>query len=90
MNIYDNPYSAPPADYHRREFVQFTPHKTATAYVTALVFYEYCLDTSSFFDKWLLDITDAQTNDGIFPDVAPAIVYTRFAPLPPRGAPAPV
>ncbi|WP_053014245.1 MULTISPECIES: alpha-L-rhamnosidase [Xenorhabdus] len=47
----------------------------------------YNLDTSSFFDKWLLDITDAQTNDGVFPDVAPSIVYTRFAPLPPRGAP---
>lgn len=47
----------------------------------------YNMDTSAFFNKWLLDIADAQTADGAFTDVAPSIVYTRFSPLPPRGAP---
>lgn len=47
----------------------------------------YNMDTAAFFDKWLVDIGDAQTAEGAFTDVAPSIVYTRFAPNPPRGAP---
>lgn len=47
----------------------------------------YNMDTSAFFNKWLLDVADAQTPQGEFTDVAPSIVYTRFTPLPPRGAP---
>lgn len=45
------------------------------------------MDCSAFMTKWLLDVADAQTPEGIFTDVAPSIVYTRFAPQPPRGAP---
>lgn len=44
-------------------------------------------DCSGFMTKWLVDVADAQTPEGIFTDVAPSIVYTRFAPRPPRGAP---
>lgn len=47
----------------------------------------YNMDTSAFFTKWLVDIADAQTDEGAFTDVAPSAVYTRFAPNPPRGAP---
>jgi len=47
----------------------------------------YNMDTSAFFTKWLVDIADAQTPEGAFTDVAPSVVYTRFAPQPPRGAP---
>ncbi len=45
------------------------------------------MDCSAFFTKWLRDVYDAQTPEGLFTDVAPSAVYTRFAPLPPRGAP---
>lgn len=56
----------------------------------AQVFFEtsaYNMDVSAFFAKWLVDVQDAQTPDGAFTDVAPSLVYTRFAPEPPRGAP---
>ena len=45
------------------------------------------MDTSAFFTKWLVDIADAQEEDGAFTDVAPSRVYTRFAPNGPKGAP---
>jgi alpha-L-rhamnosidase len=45
------------------------------------------MDGAAFFTKWLVDVADAQTIDGAFTDVAPSLVYTRFAPEPPRGAP---
>lgn len=45
------------------------------------------MDTSAFFTKWLVDIADAQEEDGSFTDVAPSRVYTRFAPNGPKGAP---
>ena len=45
------------------------------------------MDCSGFMTKWLVDIADAQTPEGAFTDVAPSLVYTRFAPRPPRGAP---
>lgn len=56
----------------------------------AQVFFDtgvFNMDTAGFFTKWLLDVADAQTEDGCFTDVAPSLVYTRFAPKPPRGAP---
>jgi alpha-L-rhamnosidase len=34
----------------------------------------YLFDTAAFFTKWLRDMTDAQTADGSFPDVAPRVV----------------
>lgn len=34
----------------------------------------YLFDTAAFFTKWLRDVTDAQTPDGSFPDVAPLVV----------------
>lgn len=45
------------------------------------------MDISGFMTKWMVDVSDAQTEDGCFTDVAPSLVYTRFAPRPPRGAP---
>lgn len=47
----------------------------------------YNMDVAGFFTKWLIDIADAQGPDGAFTDVAPSLVYTRFLPNPPRGAP---
>ena len=34
------------------------------------------MDVASFFTKWLVDLVDAQEEDGNFPDVAPRIVVT--------------
>ena len=31
------------------------------------------MDVAAFFTKWMIDVEDAQTADGIFPDVAPRI-----------------
>jgi len=31
------------------------------------------MDVAAFFTKWLVDVTDAQTADGVFPDVAPRL-----------------
>ncbi|MBN9062012.1 MAG: hypothetical protein BGP06_14515 [Rhizobiales bacterium 65-9] len=45
------------------------------------------MDVAAFFTKWMVDIADAQGSDGAFTDVAPSLVYTRFLPNPPRGAP---
>lgn len=45
------------------------------------------MDVAAFFTKFLVDIADAQAPDGSFTDVAPSLVYTRFAPNPPKGAP---
>ena len=33
----------------------------------------YNMDVAAFFTKWMIDVEDAQTADGIFPDVAPRI-----------------
>jgi hypothetical protein len=33
----------------------------------------YNCDVAAFFTKWMVDVEDAQTPDGIFPDVAPRI-----------------
>ncbi len=33
----------------------------------------YNLDVAAFFTKWMVDVEDAQTPDGIFPDVAPRL-----------------
>jgi alpha-L-rhamnosidase len=33
----------------------------------------YNLDVAAFFTKWMTDVEDAQTSDGIFPDVAPRL-----------------
>ncbi|MDP0501139.1 MAG: family 78 glycoside hydrolase catalytic domain [Verrucomicrobiota bacterium JB022] len=33
----------------------------------------YNADVAAFFTKWLTDVTDAQTEDGIFPDTAPRL-----------------
>ena len=43
----------------------------AQAYVRAACFN---MDVKSFFDKWLVDLADAQLPDGDFPHVAPAAV----------------
>jgi alpha-L-rhamnosidase len=33
----------------------------------------YNMDVSAFFTKWMIDVEDAQTPDGIFPDIAPRL-----------------
>ncbi|HEU19480.1 MAG TPA: alpha-L-rhamnosidase, partial [Deltaproteobacteria bacterium] len=33
----------------------------------------YNMDVAAFFSKWMIDIQDAQTPDGIFPDTAPRL-----------------
>ncbi len=33
----------------------------------------YNMDVAAFFTKWMIDVEDAQTPDGVFPDVAPRI-----------------
>jgi alpha-L-rhamnosidase len=33
----------------------------------------YNMDIAAFFTKWMIDVEDAQTADGIFPDVAPRL-----------------
>jgi alpha-L-rhamnosidase len=33
----------------------------------------YNMDVAAFFTKWMTDIADAQTSDGIFPDTAPRL-----------------
>ncbi len=33
----------------------------------------YNMDVAAFFTKWMIDVEDAQTADGIFPDVAPRL-----------------
>jgi len=33
----------------------------------------YNLDVAAFFTKWMIDIRDAQTGEGIFPDMAPRL-----------------
>lgn len=56
----------------------------------AQVFFDtaaFNMDVSGFFTKWLVDVADAQTPEGAFTDVAPSLVYTRFLPESPRGAP---
>ncbi len=42
----------------------------------------YNMDVAAFFTKWMIDVEDAQTSDGIFPDVAPRVSETEnFAGL---------
>ena len=33
----------------------------------------YNMDVAAFFTKWMIDVEDAQTEDGIFPDTAPRL-----------------
>jgi len=33
----------------------------------------YNMDVAGFFTKWMIDLEDAQTTDGVFPDVAPRL-----------------
>ena len=33
----------------------------------------YNMDVAAFFTKWMIDVEDAQTADGIFPDTAPRL-----------------
>ncbi len=33
----------------------------------------YNMDVAAFFTKWMMDVEDAQTHDGIFPDTAPRL-----------------
>jgi alpha-L-rhamnosidase len=33
----------------------------------------YNMDVAAFFTKWMIDVEDAQTADGIFPDIAPRL-----------------
>ena len=33
----------------------------------------YNMDVAAFFTKWMIDVEDAQTPDGIFPDIAPRL-----------------
>jgi alpha-L-rhamnosidase len=33
----------------------------------------YNMDVAAFFTKWMIDVGDAQTSDGIFPDTAPRL-----------------
>jgi alpha-L-rhamnosidase len=33
------------------------------------------MDVSAFFSKWMVDVTDAQLDDGQFPDTAPCIIF---------------
>lgn len=37
----------------------------------------YNMDVAAFFSKWMLDIVEAQTPDGIFPDTAPRLPETE-------------
>jgi alpha-L-rhamnosidase len=34
------------------------------------------MDVAAFFTKWLQDVEDAQSPDGVFPDVAPKLIVT--------------
>ncbi|MGH8023472.1 MAG: alpha-L-rhamnosidase C-terminal domain-containing protein, partial [Limisphaerales bacterium] len=37
----------------------------------------YNMDVAAFFTKWMIDVEDAQTDDGIFPDTAPRLREDR-------------
>ncbi len=42
----------------------------------------YNMDVAAFFTKWMIDIEDAQTEEGVFPDTAPRLDETiRFVGL---------
>jgi alpha-L-rhamnosidase len=45
------------------------------------------MDVAAFFTKWMLDIEDAQQDDGAFTDVAPSKPHGAQRPLPAKGAP---
>ncbi len=47
----------------------------------------YNMDVSSFFEKWMVDVEDAQSSEGAFPDVAPLLRGSGLMDLS-RGAPA--
>lgn len=36
------------------------------------------MDVAAFFTKWMVDVVDAQSSDGAFPDVAPLIDFTMI------------
>jgi alpha-L-rhamnosidase len=45
------------------------------------------MDVAAFFEKWMVDVEDAQSPDGAFPDVAPLLTGSGVMDLS-RGAPA--
>jgi alpha-L-rhamnosidase len=45
------------------------------------------MDVSSFFEKWMVDVEDAQSSEGAFPDVAPLLPGLSLMDLS-KGAPA--
>lgn len=44
------------------------------------------METAAFFEKWLRDLVDAQTEDGAFPDIAPLLDFSAMDMS--HGAPA--
>jgi alpha-L-rhamnosidase len=45
------------------------------------------MDVAAFFEKWMVDVQDAQSREGAFPDVAPLLTGSGLMDLS-RGAPA--
>ena len=45
------------------------------------------MDVAAFFEKWMVDVEDAQSSEGAFPDVAPLLTGSGLMDLS-RGAPA--
>jgi alpha-L-rhamnosidase len=45
------------------------------------------MDVAAFFEKWMVDVEDAQSREGAFPDVAPLLTGSGLMDLS-RGAPA--
>ncbi|WP_226628485.1 alpha-L-rhamnosidase [Alloyangia pacifica] len=48
----------------------------------------YFMDVSAFTEKWLLDMVDGQSAEGVFPDVAPTKPLNPYRLTPQPGAPA--
>ena len=48
----------------------------------------YFMDVAAFTEKWMQDIIDGQSSDGVFPDVAPTKPLNPYRLSPQPGAPA--
>jgi alpha-L-rhamnosidase len=48
----------------------------------------YFMDTSAFLKKWMEDLIDGQSKEGVFPDVAPTKPLNPYRLTPQPGAPA--
>ena len=56
-----------------RAWLQVDNFSTIRASLVFLRTATYNMDVAAFFTKWMIDVEDAQTPEGVFPDVAPRL-----------------